>query len=124
MIRINTMVKRDSIYDLMDDPGIARISFNYRKNKDLHDRTVCKVSLYIEMDRNFARLFRSISKIESNMDSGENKKFLRSMISRKAQGWLKISEILKLKEIEDIEGVDFRIGGQVFNLIEKYKGYE
>ena len=70
MLRITRFIKKEKLFNLIDDLNIGKFELHTSLNKNLNDRTVVKVNVYIRIPKqnfyNFVDKYLTKSKNEKN----------------------------------------------------------
>lgn len=119
MIRINKIINKNDLLDLLKDTNVAKIELLSSKNKELKDLKVCRVFIYLKTDiKLLCSLVGNCKK--SKEQSIKNKNFLSGICSILQCGFIRSTHVLKLIEIEKNEGLNLSIPKEWIKLIEKY----
>jgi len=124
MLRITKIILKDKVFDLLNDPKIAKISMDSGKNKSIKNEAMVRTSIYLKVQ--FCDWVCVNKKIASTIQShafvnNENKIFLCSLASSFKVGYIKARYISKLKEMQIEENVNFNIPKYFTTLIEQYE---
>lgn len=124
MIRITKIVKKESIFDILNDPLVLKVELIRSKNIDLTNDTVCRVVIYQnispQITHNFYTVLRNIvtDKNKNNTwKSTNNRDFLSGLLGN---SFIRKVNYFKIKQIELEEDVSFGMPKIIKQFIKKY----
>jgi hypothetical protein len=134
MIRIEHLIKKDEIFNWIENPEICRIELTGRNNKGLKDKSACKIYAFHRVstsrDSNFIYgILGSCKKAIVDNDAGifpeklsdSDHAYLNGIQNQIHYSWLSKSMINKLLEIQSRNPqINLSIPKKIFNLVEKY----
>lgn len=113
MIRKSITVKKEKVFDFLEDPLVSKIEIKRDGNMSREDKSIIKIYIYKNTDKKLLREFRNnlvgvVKKKneENNWVSLENRDYLAGLVSTK---FLKDTCIERLKEIEVEEDINLSI---------------
>ena len=135
MIRIGHIIKRDEIFNWVENPDICRVELTRRRNKELKDKSVCKIYAYhrvsISKDSNLIHgILGGCKKAIVDNDAGifpeklsdSDHAYLNGIQNQIKHSWLSRSMIRELMEIQSRNSqINLNIPKKIITLIEKYK---
>lgn len=125
MIRKRYLIKKDQLFDWVNNPEIVKIILNVNKNKRLHNDSLCDVHVYYYVDKNVIYNILGSCKVTINRDrlksflSGADHAYLNGIQSLKQYTFLSESMINKLREIETKYSISLNISKEIINILNK-----
>jgi hypothetical protein len=134
MIRIEHLIKKDMIFNWVENPEICRVELTGRNNKGLKDPTVCKIYAFhrvsVSKDSNLIYgILGSCKKAINDNDAGifpekisdSDHAYLNGIQNQIHYSWLSKSMINKLLEIHSRNPhINLSIPKKIITLVEKY----
>lgn len=113
MIRKSLVVKKEEVFDFLEDPLVSKIEIKRDGNMNREDNSIIKIYIYKNTDKKLLREFRNnlvgvVKKKneENNWVSLENRDYLSGLVSAK---FVRESCIPRLQQIEEIENVNLSL---------------
>lgn len=133
MIRIGHIIKKEEIFNWVNNPEICKIELSRRKNEKLKDNSVCKIYAFhrvsISTDSNLIHgILGGCKKAIEDNDAGifseklsdSDHAYLNGIQNQIKYGWLSRSMIKELVEIQGRNCINLNIPKKIITLIEKY----
>lgn len=121
MLRITKLIRRERIFDYLNNPKVAKVELNNGRNKGLKNPKLCKIYLYLDtqvkgsQDDSIQSILGACKKNEVDIP------FIKGIRSQRALGWLSRTHVKKLKEIEVERGLNLSIPHYFWDLIEEFE---
>lgn len=125
MIKINKLIRREDLFSYLGDSNVSRVELNRCRNRSLKDDSVCWVSIFISLPKSYHlnALAGSLTDAIKNCTEWRkgNKCFVGGIRSIKQTGFINYSDLIRLKQIESEEGVNFGIPNEMLEIIARYR---
>lgn len=125
MILITKIIGRDKIFDYIGNPKVCKVELNNREN-NLKNPFACKIYLYLDTQMknsqhdDISTVIGQCRKYSKEPLSEGSNSFLNGIYSQLALGWLSVTHLNKLVEIQEKEGINLSIPKYFFALIEEF----
>jgi len=123
MIRIKRIIRFSEIPEIIKRTEIRNISIYGSKSRGLENPEVLRVFMFLtspNMKDEFNSIFGLLQKYKLiPLGTGDNS-YIKGIIPQKNLGWLSITHIKKLQEIEKRNDIHFGISKNIIKLIQKY----
>jgi hypothetical protein len=132
MIRIRQLVKRDELFQLIDNPDIVKVEISHANTNRLKNKSLCDAHVYYRTEKKNECCDNAVLSIlgacEKAIKDDAVKKFLsdsdhaylNGIQQQKHTNFLKASMINKLLEIQKKYDLSLNISKQIRNLVNKY----
>lgn len=127
MIRTRLLLKREELFNWVENPEIVRIEMNTGKNKRLKNKTICDCDVYHRTSvgeihsilGNCAALVKQ-SDTETHMLRPIDHAFLNGIQNQKSYGYLSRKMVKRLIKIEEDYNVKLNISKRIRSIVTKY----
>ena len=132
MIRIRQLIKRDELFQWIDNPEIVKVEISYADTNRLKNKTLCAVQVYYRTqkrneccDNAVLSILGACEKAIKDNDvtkflSDADHAFLNGIQQQKHTQFLKASMINKLLAIQERYNLSLNISKEIRKLVNKY----
>jgi hypothetical protein len=114
MIRFTKIIKKDDLWNLMEDPLISKIEILRREN-NLRDQTLCKIHFYV-----FVNFWDVCTMLGSIKKHGGKDPLFNGIQGIKGDGFIKGSILKKIRDKAIEKDIKIDFPKYFFELIDKY----
>jgi len=132
MIRIRQLVKRDELFQWIDNPDIVKVEISHAATKRLKNKSLCDAQVYYRTEKKneccdnavlsilgaCKKTIEDDAKVKFLSDSDHA--YLNGIQQQKHTNFLKASMINKLMEIQKKYDLSLNISKEIRNLVKKY----
>ena len=132
MLRIRQLIKRDEIFQWIDNPEIVKVEISHANTKRLKNKTLCDAFVYYKTSENNAvtdnpihTILGACAKIIKDNEiqrflTDSDYAFLNGIQSQIHLNFLKASMINKLITLQKKYNINFCISKKLINFVKKY----
>jgi ribosomal protein S17E len=127
MIRTRLLLKRDELFNWLQNPDIVKIEMNNYDNRRLKNKTICDCDVYHRTSvgeihsilGNCAALVKESDTV-SHILSPKDHSFLNGFQTQKTYGYLTRKMVKQLLKIEEDYNVKLNISKRIRNIVSTY----
>lgn len=125
-IRTKTIIGKDKMFELLKDPNIMKVELTYAENRVITNEHACKAHIYYRITFvSFSNLLgqclatHDLKDDEGNFVVKKKRGLLSGLQSCKHHGWIALSDLNKIAEIERENNITIPRTEEIRSLVKK-----